>query len=100
MKSRHGLLKALGIAVALVLLGGVASVDAAPRKSKKSQKKKSVSPLVDLDAILDKEARVKKKKARPQALGELLDPRRIEALVDAKLDEVLSVAGAAAANNR
>lgn len=92
MRNRFLLCKWLGVLLSLSLLLGAGLGQAAPRQSKKKQKKSKLSPLVDLDDILDKTKNEKDEEPRPRAMGELLDSRRLGALVDAKLDEEIALA--------
>ena len=92
MRNRSSLNSWLVGLVALTLVMGGDPLEASARGSKQRSKQKAVSPLVDLDGILDKQDKKKSEKARPRSMGELLDTRQLGALVDAKLDEEIGLA--------
>lgn len=75
----------------MILVLGI-SVEAAPKKNQKKRSKAAATRVVDLDAILEKPSKSEPEKARPQAMGALMEPRQLQAVVDAKLDEEIALA--------
>ena len=69
MRNNSSLCVWLGGLLSLVIVCSSVHVDAAPRGKKNRSKKAAVSPLVDLDGILEKDSEKAEEKVRPRAMG-------------------------------